>query len=257
MPNLGEEKIYPLLLRFCLANQISCPKPVTIGRLIHDLGELRQFPQKVTHFGKIKKINRQKVLRKPKDFKSEYAGHLVALDTVEIFINGIRKYLITFEDVHTRFGFAWATTSHASKAAKEFFDLCVKVFPYSFNMLYVLTDNGSEFMKHFTDELKRLHLIHYHTYPKTPKMNAHVERFNKTIQEDFVNYRYQLLRDDIDEFNRQLMDWLIFYNTDRAHFAFQNKMTPLQFMMSNQKSLPTNIALESKIGCGYTERGSG
>lgn len=253
MPNLGEEKIHPLLLKFCATHNLQCPKPVTIGRIIHDLGGLRTFPQKVSHFGKIKRINRQKVLRKPRDFKPQYAGHLVALDTVEIFINGIRKYIITFEDVYTRFGFAWATTSHASKAAKEFFDLCIKVFPHSFNMLYVLTDNGSEFKKHFSEELKRLHLTHYHTYPKTPKMNAHVERFNKTIQECFVNFRYQLLRDDIDEFNRQLMDWLIFYNTNRVHFAFQNKMTPLQFMLSNQRSLPVNTAVESKIGCGYTE----
>lgn len=252
-PNLGEEKIHPLLLAFCLKKNLQCPKPVTIGRIIHDLGGLRRFPQKVSHFGKIKKINRIKVLRKPKDFKPEYAGHLVALDTVEIFINGIRKYIITFEDIYTRFSFAWATTSHASLAAREFFQMCQKVFPYSFNMLYVLTDNGSEFKKHFTEELKQLHLTHYHTYPRTPKMNAHVERFNRTIQEDFVNFRYQLLRDDINEFNRQLMDWLIFYNIDRVHHAFQNKMSPLQFMLSSQQSLSNKIALESRIECGYTK----
>ena len=212
-PNLGEEKIYPELLIFCLARNLSCPKPVTIGRLIKDLGGLRKYPQKVTHFGKIKKVNRQKVLRKPKDLKPAYPGHLVALDTVEIFINGMRRYVITFEDIHTRFSFAWATTSHASLAAKEFFELCQKAFPYSFNFLCVLTDNGSEFKKHFDEELRKQHLTHYHTYPRTPKMNAHVERFNKTIQEDFVNFRYELLRDDVDEFNRQLMDWLIWYNT--------------------------------------------
>ena len=252
-PNLGEKKIYPLLKLFCEERNLNCPKPATIGRLIHDLGGLRRYPQKITHFGKIKPIKRQKVLRKPKDFKPSYPGHLVALDTVEIFINGIRRYVITFEDIFTRFGFAWATKSHASLAAKEFFELCLKAFPYSFNFLYVLTDNGSEFKKHFAEELRRLHLTHYHTYPKTPKMNAHLERFNKTIQEDFVNFRYELLRNDIDEFNRQMMDWLIFYNTERVHYAFQNKMSPVQFMISYlEKSMPAKIALESRIGCGYT-----
>jgi transposase InsO family protein len=176
----------------------------------------------------------------------------VALDTVEIFINGIRRYIITFEDIYTRFGFAWSTKSHASLAAKEFFELCRRAFPCAFNFLYVLTDNGSEFKKHFAEELKRLHLTHYHTYPKTPKMNAHVERFNKTIQQDFINFRYQLLKDDIDEFNRQLMDWLIWYNTRRVHYAFQNKMSPVQFMVSYQQSVPVKNALESRIGCGYT-----
>ena len=251
-PNLGEEKLYPELKPFCDQKNIPCPKPATIGRLIKDLGGLRKYPQKVSHFGKIKKINKQKVLRKPKDLKPAYPGHLVALDTIEIFINGVRKYIITFEDIYTRFGFAWATNSHASLAAKEFFELCQKAFPYSFNFLYVLTDNGSEFKKHFTEELKRLHLIHYHTYPKTPKMNAHVERFNKTIQEDFVNFRYQLIRDDVDEFNRQLMDWLIWYNTKRVHYAFQNKLSPVQYMLSLPKSSLIKLPRESRIGCGYT-----
>lgn len=252
-PNLGAPKIHPILHDFCAARNLRCPRIRTIARLIADDPEkMKVFPQKVTHFGKIKPLKRQKVLRKPKDFKPAYPGHLVALDTVEIFINGVRRYVITFEDIYTRFGFAWATKSHASLAAKEFFELCQRAFPFSYNFLYVLTDNGSEFKKHFAEELKRLHLTHYHTYPKTPKMNAHVERFNRTIQESFVDFRHQLLRGDIDEFNRQLMDWLIFYNTERVHYAFQNKLSPVQFMISYQQSVPAKIASESRIGWHYT-----
>lgn len=175
----------------------------------------------------------------------------MALDTVEIFINGVRRYVITFEDIYTRFGFAWATKSHASLAAKEFFGLCQRAFPYSYNFLHVLTDNGSEFKKHFAEELRRLHLTHYHTYPRTPKMNAHLERFNRTIRESFIDFRYQLVREDIDAFNRELMDWLIFYNTRRVHHAFQNKMSPVQYMISYEHSLP-KIPLESRIGWHYT-----
>ena len=220
--------------------------------MIKDLGGLRRFPQKVSHFGKIKKANRQKVLRKPKDFIPQYPGHLVALDTVERFINGIRRYVITFEDIYTRFGFAWATKSHASLAAKEFFEHCQKAFPYSFNFLYVLTDNGSEFKKHFSEELRKQHLIHYHTYPKTPKMNAHLERFNKTIQEEFIDYHNYLLLNP-DEFNRELMDWLIWYNTRIVHYAFQNKLSPIQFMISlPARSLSVSTASESRIGWPYT-----
>ena len=252
-PNLGSEKIHPLLQEFCAARNMRCPGERTIARIIaDDPKKMRVFPQKVTHFGKINPIKRQKILRKPKGLKPAYPGHLVALDTVEILINGVRRYLITFEDIYTRFGFAWATNSHASLAAKEFFELCCRAFPYSFNFLYVLTDNGSEFKKHFSEELKRLHLTHYHTYPKTPKMNAHVERFNRTIQENFVDFRYQLLRDDIDEFNRRLMDWLIFYNTQRVHYAFQNKLSPVQFMISYQKLVSAKMALESRSGWHYT-----
>ena len=227
-PNLGKEKIHPELLIFCKARDIKCPKPKTIGRIIADLGGLRMFPQKVSHFGKVKKTNRQKVLRKPKDFKPQYAGHLVALDTIEKFVYGMRRYVITFEDIFTRFSFAWGTSSHASLAAKEFFNICVKIFPYP--IIFVLTDNGSEFKKHFNEELNRLYLTHFHTYPRTPKMNAHVERFNRTIQEEYIDYHlYELI--DTKKFNHNLMDWLIWYNTRRVHYAFKNKYSPVQYMI--------------------------
>ena len=185
-PNLGPEKVYPLLLEFCASKNLVCPKAMTIKRLIKDLGGLRMTPQKVSHFGKIEALKRKKVLRKPTDLKVEYPGHVVALDTVEIFVQGMRRYVVTFKDIYTRFSFAWGTKSHASLVAKEFFDLCLLVFPYP--ITFVLTDNGSEFKKHFNEELFRLHLTHYHTYPRTPKMNAHLERFNRTIQEDYINY---------------------------------------------------------------------
>ena len=247
-PNLGKEKLYPLLLKFCTKEKLVCPKPKTIGRLIKDMGGLRVFPQKITFKGRIVKVNRQKVLRKPKDLKAEYPGHVVALDTIERFVHGTRRYLITFEDIHTRSGFAWATTSHASKAAAEFFAICQKVFPFPF--VLVLTDNGSEFKKDFTEALLKLHLAHYHTYPRTPKMNAHVERFNRTLQEEFVDFHANLLL-DVAMFNVKLMDYLIFYNCERVHFAFGNKLSPLQFLVQSPY-YQLNFARECKLGWPHT-----
>ena len=62
-PNLGSEKIYPLLLEFCQEKNLKCPKPKTVSRIIADDPEkMRIFPQKVSHFGRIYKANRQKVL---------------------------------------------------------------------------------------------------------------------------------------------------------------------------------------------------
>ena len=63
------------------------------------------------------------------------------------FIEGNRRYIITFTDLASRFSLAWATRSHASQAAKDFFNLATFLFP--FPLQNVLTDNGSEFMKHF------------------------------------------------------------------------------------------------------------
>ncbi len=245
-PNLGKDKIYPLLLKYCQQNKLTCPGTSTIGRIIKDQGGLRMFPQKISHFGKIKPLKRRKRLRKPKNLQIKYPGHLVALDTIEEYLNGNRRYIITFEDIYTRFGFAWSTKSHASKAATEFFELCLKVFP--FPVKFVLTDNGSEFAKDFSQKMKELHLTHYHTYPKTPKMNAHCERFNRTIQEEFSNYHKQDLLNP-EKFNQKILDYLIFYNTHRVHTAFQNQLSPLQFIISIQSN---NFNLPQKCNLGWT-----
>jgi len=229
-PNLGKEKIHPLLLEFCEKKKLTCPKIRTIGRLIVDCGGLRIAPQRITGTGRITKINRQKSERKPHGFKARYPGHCVAFDTFEEHIDGSRRYVITFIDLYTRFGFALGTTSHASKAAEEFFEIVRKIFPFPFS--FVLTDNGSEFKKHFGDAIRSLHLTHYKTRPKTPKQNAHCERFNRTVQEEYANYHRGELLIDIPAFNRGLAQWSLWYNTKRVHHAFQNKLSPMQFMLS-------------------------
>lgn len=227
-PNLGKTKTQILLARCCRRQALPIPSVSTVGRLIKDMGGLRVFPQKVLpHSGKVVRADRQKVLRKPKDFKATHPGHCVALDTIERFINGCRRYVVTFEDLYSRFGFAWSTTSHASKAAEEFFVFCRMVFPVPFE--YVLTDNGSEFKRHFAARLSELHLTHYHTYPKTPKMNAHCERFNRSIQEEFVDYHVQELLEP-RKFNVILMQYLVWFNTERPHYALKLQ-SPIQFLL--------------------------
>lgn len=240
-PNLGKEKIFPLLLDFCDALGLGeCPKPRTIGRLIRDMGGLRRFPEKVTHFGKVKRVNRQKVLRKPKDLVPLYPGHVVALDTIEKQRNGQRKYILVAIDLYTRITFAIGTKSHSSKTFAHFFFLVMQMFPYEVKT--VLTDNGSEFKKYLDQLLKENDITHYHTYPKTPKMNAHCESFNGTIQEEFVDFNVNLLFDNTTKFNEKMRTYLEFYNTKRVHCAFNNKKAPLEVLVESEyylKKLPT------------------
>jgi transposase InsO family protein len=251
-PNLGKDKLYPLLKEFCDQTKLSCPRPSTIGRLIKDLGGLRLFPARITGTGRLTPINRTAVVRKPKQFKAEYPGHCIGLDTIEEIVHGSRRYVITCEDLFGRFAFAWATKSHASKAATEFFTAFRLLFPYP--VTFVLTDNGSEWKKHFAEELLKLQVTHYHTYPKTPKMNAHIERFNRTIQEEFLNYHKGLLI-DLEQFNTKLMDWLTWYNTKRVHYAFDNKLTPVQFLLSwrPMEMVGSRLPAECKNGWPHTQ----
>ena len=239
-PNLGKEKIHPLLLNFCGAFGLGeCPSAMTIGRLIKDMGGLRTAPQKVSHFGKVKKANRQKTLRKPKDLSPAYPGHVVALDTVEKQRNGRRMYILTAIDIFTRTTFAIATKSHSSKTFAHFFFLIMQMFPYEIK--HVLTDNGSEFKKHLDQLLKENGITHYHTYPKTPKMNAHCESWNGKLQDEFVDFNVNLLFDNTTKFNEKLKIYLEFYNTKRVHCAFKNKKTPLEVLIESEyyvKKLP-------------------
>jgi len=71
-----------------------------------------------------------------------------------------------------------------------------------------------------------LKIKHFFTYPRRPQSNGAVERFNRTIQEQFVNWNKDILVDDINAFNKKLMEYLIWYNTKKTHRAI-NKLQPL------------------------------
>lgn len=75
-------------------------------------------------------------------------------------------------------------------------------------------------------------IIHFFTYPKSPKMNAYIERFNRTIQEDFINHNQELMAYNLNEFNNQLMDYLLFYNTKRIHHSLNN-IVPMDYILKN------------------------
>ena len=248
-PNLGKDKLHPLILDFCDMKGLKSPSITTIGRLIKDCGGLRRAPQKITGTGRIVKVNRTKVARKPKGFKALYPGHCIALDTIEKQLNGRRMYILSIEDIYTRTTFYIGTKSHSSKTFAHFFYLVKELFPYEIKI--ILTDNGSEFKKFFSQLAKDNNITHYHAYPKTPKMNAHCERFNRTVQEEFVDYHMNDLFNNITEFNRKLREYSIFYNTKRVHHAFKNKMTPLEVLTKSdyyQKTLPR----ECRNGRTYT-----
>jgi len=232
-PNLGPLKLFPLLRTYCMSINVPCPKPITIERLIHDMGGLRMLPTRVTGTGRVKQVMTP-VARKPKQFKAEYPGHCLALDTIELrTLLGERWYLVTAEDIYTRTAFAFLTRSHASLAARAILTEVQARFPHLIDI--VLTDNGSEFKKHFRDEVTQLAITHYHTYPRTPKMNAHIERFNRTIQEEFVRYHMGLLSVDRVQFEQKLEEYLQFYNTLRVHHAFKNLQSPYQFMVQSEE----------------------
>ena len=64
-------------------------------------------------------------------------------------------------------------------------------------------------------------------------MSAHVEHFNRTAQESFVDDPEDLLFADLALFNRKLADGLVFHNAQRPHRR-HGPRSPLQFVFLHQ-----------------------
>jgi transposase InsO family protein len=154
------------------------------------------------------------------------------VDTVVRFIDGMKRYILTAVDTERRTAFAACYTNHSSKSAADFLTKCLVALPECPEALQ--TDNGSEFALHFETACESNKLTHFHTYPRSPKMNAHVERFNRTLDEEFLRYHRALMRDDVSAFNNALIEWLLWYNGERPHYAL-GQVSPFQFIL---KSLP-------------------
>jgi len=228
IPNMGKDKIKIFLDIFCKENNIKNISSSTIGRIIKDK-KIYHHRQKISHFGRIKVVKRFKKLRKPKGFKANKVGDLIEIDTIVRFDWGIKRYIITAVDVCTRFSFSHVYQSHNSVSTKDFFKKLEKVFPYKIKAIQ--TDNGSEFHKHFKEYLKKQNIIHYWNYKGQPTKNGHIEKYNRTIQEEFVDQNSVLL-EDTKKFNIKLMDWLIWYNTKRPHWSL-DLQSPVDYLINN------------------------
>jgi len=227
-PNMGKDKVKIFLDQFCAQNNIKTISVSTIGRVIKDK-RIYHHRQKVSHFGKIKTVNRAKKLRKPKDFTADDIGDLLEIDTIVKFDWGIKRYIITAVDTNTRYTFAWEYTKANSQNAKDFFQKLAQVFPYQIKR--VQTDNGSEFHKYFREHLKRKGITHFWNYPSQPYKNGHIEKYNRTIQDEFIDQHTTLLEDP-KIFNHCLMDYLIWYNTKRPHWSLK-LLSPVDYLLKN------------------------
>jgi transposase InsO family protein len=153
----------------------------------------------------------------------EKPGDLVQLDTIHLLRNdGTRVYVFTGLDVRTRFAHAWAFEKANTRTALCFLRRFKRAAPFPFKMLQ--SDNGSEFSTHFSERAK---VKHRHSRVRRPNDNAHLERFNRTIQDECLD----ALPKDTRVINRNLPRWLRYYNEKRHHFGL-NLQTPLKVMRS-------------------------
>jgi len=159
--------------------------------------------------------------------KENKVNHLWHVDTVVFILSqGGYRYLLTAIDEVSKLAYARLYTTHSSRKAADF----LKRLNYltEGGMINLHHDNGSEFMKDFEKACKELSLPQWYSRPNTPKDNPVLERFNRTIQEEFIDI-IDIGLEDTNEFNLRLTEWLIEYNDVRPHQAL-DYLTPLEYI---------------------------
>ncbi|BAL80245.1 integrase core domain-containing protein [Caldisericum exile] len=104
------------------------------------------------------------------------------------------------------------------------------VYLIKYAIKVVQRDFGSEFLGEFDEYLKKKNIKHNFIYPRCPRINGFIERANRTLQEEFIDLNLLLLLDNINEFNKRLIDYLIWYNTQRPHKSLNN-LTPIDYVL--------------------------
>lgn len=154
----------------------------------------------------------------------EYPGALLQADTVHLRTpEGGTLYVYTLIDLYSRWAYADVVERIGAEASARFIDQAQKAAPFRFAM--VQTDHGPEFSTRFTHRLRALGIAHRHSRVRQCNDNAHVERFNRTVQEECLDRTVHTTA----AFRRALRAYLRYYNTERLHMGIDYQ-TPLEVL---------------------------
>jgi len=228
---LGKAKLKPLLDQYCAENNLPIYSQAKIGRIISKHNLFYQKSGRIYHNPNINYRNRKKSRRsrvkyapKPKDL-----GH-IQMDTIQRIEDGVRYYLYTAIDIKGKFALSLPYKRANSRNTMDFFKKLVYILPYK--IISVQTDNGSEFLGMFEEHLSGNGIKHHFIYPRCPRINGVVERYNRSIQEEFVDPNIHLIHNQ-RQFSQKLADYIIFYNTKRVHQSL-NYETPMDYILKER-----------------------
>lgn len=148
-------------------------------------------------------------------------GDLVQLDTIHRMISEKKRlYVFTLIDVYSRCSYAKAYEKMNSATSVLFVKEAQKYLSFRFETLQ--SDHGPEFGKWFVERIQRQHR---YTRIGKPNDNAHIERFNRTLQEECLDK----VPNNVRSINRALKKYLRYYNCERLHLGISLR-TPVQLL---------------------------
>ncbi|MFH1547388.1 MAG: integrase core domain-containing protein [bacterium] len=203
---------------------------------------------------KTAKVARKRQRSKKKKRLNEYRkrkekGLLIVLDVIVIYWNSMKRYIFTAIDETGKVAFARMYSTKSSWVAKDFLERVLFLFSNDQKKkLKVGHDNGSEFHGYFTKACETLGIEQLWSRPKTPKDNPVCERFNRTLEEEFIQLGN--FTPDLTIFNRNLTEWLIHYNFVRPHETLKY-LTPMEFASQQNHLLPMYSSCTNT--CNFTK----
>jgi len=165
---------------------------------------------------------------------------LFHLDTIVIYWGNIKRYILTACDHHGKIAYGRMYTTKSSRSAKDF--LYRLHYLIDAPLANVQTDNGSEFYAEFEKAITALEAAHWFSRPRTPEDNSIAERFNQTLQDEWLNDGH--FTPNIRKFNLSLNDWLEEYNFNRPHETLAYE-TPISYYLNTLNLSPNLLPMYS------------
>jgi transposase InsO family protein len=135
----------------------------------------------------------------------------VQIDTIHTMQSEkVRMYTFVCIDVYSRWVYAKSYQRMNAATSLHFVREAQQHAPFSFGMLQ--SDHGPEFGKWFVSQIQKRHR---YTRIGKPNDNAHIERFNRTLQEECLDHHPRTP----SAYNRALREYLPYYNEKRHHFG--------------------------------------
>lgn len=156
---------------------------------------------------------------------AEKPGLLVEIDTVWDGKPKDRLYVYTLLDVCSRWSYAWASEKIDTWKSVRFLECARRAAPFEIQTLQ--SDHGSEFSKRFSVRMEHRGIAHRHSRIRQPNDNAHLERFNRTLQDECLRHIPRSLR----SYRKEIPEYLEYYNSKRPHMGLSMK-TPLEVLRS-------------------------
>jgi len=225
-PRWGKDKLVVLLRKEKCAVSTSM-----VGRILAHLkqrGVLHEPPRpEALRLVRRKLRNRPWAMRKPKYWLIQQPGDLVEIDTKEVRRGpGVILKHFGARDVVSRWDVVEAHHRATSLAAARFLEVLTERMPFPIAAFQV--DGGSEFAAEFEEACRQKQIPLFVLPPRSPKLNGHVERSNRTHNEEFYELAHG--QPSLAALNHQLRNWENTYNCVRPHQAL-GYLTPQEFLL--------------------------